>query len=134
MWLEPKYSIYGPNYASGRVLLGQTRGNWDLVNATDVSMIYDNRRLDFGVRIGRSPRIQEKLVSKIYETEPRWTQDFHVYTTVWNNDGFTFLVDNEYIGHVGPSAFGWMPNEITYRNKKAAPFNEEVNVRTRTSQ
>lgn len=128
MWLEPKYSIYGQNYASGRVLLGLTRGNENLVNATDVSMIYDTRRLDFGVRIGTSPHIQEKLVSKIHEFGPRWTQDFHVYTTVWNNDGFTFLVDNEYIGHVGPNALGWMPNEDAYGNKKAAPFDEEFYI------
>ncbi|XP_032680368.1 beta-1,3-glucan-binding protein-like [Odontomachus brunneus] len=128
MWLEPKYSTYGQNYISGRVLLGQTRGNENLINATDPSMIYDTRRLDFGVRLGVSPHIQEKLVSKIHEFGPRWTQDFHVYTTIWNNNGFTFLVDEEEVGHVGPSLLGWMPGESTYGRKKSAPFDQEFYI------
>lgn len=131
MWLEPKYLTYGQNYVSGRVLLGQTRGNENLINATDPSMIYDTRRLDFGVRVGASPHIQEKLISKIHEFGPRWTQDFHVYTTIWNSDGFTFLVDDEVVGHMGPSPLGWVPGENIYGGKKFAPFDEEVNVSER---
>lgn len=105
MWLEPKYSTYGMNYASGRVLLGLTRGNENLVNATDVSKIYDSRRLDFGIRVGPAypENIQEVLVSKINEFGPRWTEDFHTYTTIWTSDGFTFLVDDEKVGTVNKS-------------------------------
>ncbi|EFN85450.1 beta-1,3-glucan-binding protein [Harpegnathos saltator] len=127
MWLEPKYMTYGPNYASGRVLLGQTRGNENLVNATDPSIIYDSRRLDFGVRMGMSPSIQERLVSKILESGPKWTQNFHVYTTVWNNNGFRFLVDGEEIGHVGPSLLGWVPGAYNGK-KRTAPFDQEFYI------
>ncbi|XP_072761310.1 beta-1,3-glucan-binding protein [Anoplolepis gracilipes] len=127
MWLEPKYSTYGANYASGRVLLGMSRGNENLVNATDVSKIYDTRRLDFGVRVGMSPtNVQEILVSKLHEFGPRWTQDFHVYTTIWTSDGFTFLVDGEEIGQVRPDEEGWMsgPNA----DRKNAPFDQEFYI------
>lgn len=126
MWLEPKYPMYGQHYVNGRVLLGQVRGNENLVNATDLSMIYDTRRLEFGVRFGASPHVQEKLVSRIRESGERWTKDFHVYTTIWNSDGFTFLVDGEEIGHVRPSAQGWLPG--AYQGRKAAPFDQEVSV------
>lgn len=131
MWLEPKYSTYGANYASGRVLLGMSRGNENLVNATDVSKIYDARRLDFGVRVlgantlhKPSLNIREILVSKIHEFGPRWTKDFHVYTTIWTSDGFTFLVDGEEIGQVRPDEEGWMTNSNVGRRN--APFDQEV--------
>lgn len=127
MWLEPKYSTYGANYASGRVLLGMTRGNENLVNATDVSKIYDTRRLDFGVRIGTSPNVREILVSKLHtEFGPRWTQDFHVYTTIWTSDGFTFLIDGVEIGRVRPDEEGWMsgPNA----GRRNAPFDQEFYI------
>lgn len=124
MWLEPKYSIYGPNYASGRVLLGLTRGNENLVNATDVSKIYDSRRLDFGVRIGTFPNIREIFVSRIREFGPRWTEDFHAYTTIWTSDGFTFLLDGQEVGRVSPDPDGWMHDANVGR--KTAPFDQEV--------
>lgn len=127
MWLEPKYPVYGQHYVNGRVLLGQTCGNENLVNATDYSMIYDTRRLDFGVRVGASPRIHERLVSKILEAGQQWTQDFHVYKTIWNSDGFRFFVDGEEVGYVGPSSLGWIPG--AYQGKKAAPFDQEVNIK-----
>ncbi|EGI59533.1 PREDICTED: beta-1,3-glucan-binding protein-like [Acromyrmex echinatior] len=121
MWLEPRHSIYGMNYASGRVLLGLTRGNENLVNATDVSKIYDTRRLDFGVRVSPSlNEIQEILVTKVNEFGPRWTKDFHVYTTIWTSDGFTFLVDGEEVGRISPNEEGWMSGD-----RKAAPFDQE---------
>ncbi|XP_029678769.1 beta-1,3-glucan-binding protein-like isoform X3 [Formica exsecta] len=126
MWLEPKYSTYGANYASGRVLLGISRGNENLVNATNVSKIYDARRLDFGVRVGTSPNIREILVSKIHEFGPRWTKDFHVYTTIWTSDGFTFLVDGEEIGRVRPDGEGWMSGPNIGR--KNAPFDQEFYI------
>ncbi|XP_011634050.1 beta-1,3-glucan-binding protein-like [Pogonomyrmex barbatus] len=122
MWLEPRYSTYGANYASGRVLLGLTRGNENLVNATDVSKIYDTRRLDFGVRVSTS-KIREILVSKVHEFGPRWTQNFHVYTTIWTSDGFTFLVDDEEVGRVNPDEEGWLTGP--HANRKAAPFDQE---------
>ncbi|KAG5320436.1 BGBP protein, partial [Pseudoatta argentina] len=125
MWLEPRYSIYGMNYASGRVLLGLTRGNENLVNATDVSKIYDTRRLDFGVRVSPSfNEIQEILVTKVNEFGPRWTKDFHVYTTIWTSDGFTFLVDGEEVGRISPNEEGWMSGP--HADRKAAPFDQEA--------
>ncbi|XP_071630436.1 beta-1,3-glucan-binding protein [Temnothorax longispinosus] len=127
MWLEPRYSTYGANYASGRVLLGLTRGNENLVNATDVSKIYDARRLDFGVRVGASPNeIREILVTKVSEFGPRWTQDFHVYTTIWTSNGFTFLLDNEEVGRISPDEEGWLNGLHT--DRKAAPFDQEFFV------
>ncbi|KYN40475.1 Beta-1,3-glucan-binding protein [Trachymyrmex septentrionalis] len=124
MWLEPRYSTYGMNYASGRVLLGLTRGNENLVNATNVSKIYDTRRLDFGVRVSPSlNEIQEILVTKVNEFGPRWTKDFHVYTTIWTSDGFTFLVDGEEVGRISPNEEGWTSGP--HADRKAAPFDQE---------
>ncbi|XP_018365003.1 PREDICTED: beta-1,3-glucan-binding protein-like [Trachymyrmex cornetzi] len=125
MWLEPRYSTYGMNYASGRVLLGLTRGNENLVNVTDVSKIYDTRRLDFGVRVSPSHNeIQEILVTKVNEFGPRWTKNFHVYTTIWTSDGFTFLVDGEEVGRISPNEDGWMSGP--HADRKAAPFDQEI--------
>lgn len=124
MWLEPKYYTYGANYTSGRVLLGMTRGNDNLVNATDVSKIYDSRRLDFGVRVGALPNVREIIVSKLHEFGPRWTQDFHTYTTIWASDGFTFLVDGEEVGRVRPGKEKWLSGANA--NRENAPFDQEV--------
>lgn len=125
MWLEPRYSTYGANYVSGRVLLGLTRGNENLVNATDVSKIYDTRKLDFGVRVGESPnKIREILVTKVNEFGPRWTEDFHVYTMIWTSDGFTFLVDGEEVGRMSCDEEEWM--SVPHADRKSAPFDQEV--------
>ncbi|XP_011881196.1 PREDICTED: beta-1,3-glucan-binding protein-like isoform X2 [Vollenhovia emeryi] len=124
MWLEPRYSTYGANYASGRVLLGLARGNENLVNATDVSKIYDTRRLDFGVRVGASPNtVREILVTKVNEFGQRWAQDFHVYTTIWTSNGFTFLIDGEELGRISPDDEGWLSGP--HADRKAAPFDQE---------
>lgn len=131
MWLEPRYSVYGANYASGRVLLGFTRGNENLVNATDISKIYDTRRLDFGVRVSASSdKVQEILVTKINEFGPRWTRDFHVYTTIWTSNGFTFLVDGEIVGRMSPGEEGWISGPYgSSVDRKNAPFDQEVTFR-----
>ncbi|XP_046818095.1 beta-1,3-glucan-binding protein-like isoform X2 [Vespa crabro] len=50
LWLEPLYSLYGPNYASGRVVLGFARGNDNLVDAEDLEKVYDSRKLEFGLK------------------------------------------------------------------------------------
>jgi len=126
MWLDSRYSGYGANYASGRVLLGLARGNENLVNATDVTRIYDGRRLDFGVRVGVSPSIQEILVSKVQEFGPLWAQDFHVYTTIWTSDTFTFLVDNEEVGEISYDERDWMSGANAGR--KGAPFDQKVTL------
>lgn len=122
MWLKPKYDYYGPDYSSGRIVLGLARGNNDLVNAFDGS-IYDSRRLDFGVRIGTDVNVINYMVSRTGKNGPRWTQDFHVYTTIWNSKGFQFLVDGEEVGKLKPPTNGWMyGNNFT----KMAPFDQEV--------
>ncbi|XP_020282318.1 beta-1,3-glucan-binding protein-like isoform X2 [Pseudomyrmex gracilis] len=124
MWLEPRYSMYGSNYASGRVLLGLARGNENLVNASDVSKIYDTRRLDFGIKLGASPNVREILVSKVHEHGTQWTRNFHTYTTIWTSDGFTFLVDGEEVGRVTPDGKGWLTGSNA--DRKAAPFDQET--------
>ncbi|KAL0125232.1 hypothetical protein PUN28_004397 [Cardiocondyla obscurior] len=123
MWLEPRYSTYGVNYNSGRILLGLTRGNEDLVNATDSSKIYDTRRLDFGVRVNSFFNgMQEILVSKIKTFGPRWTQDFHVYTTIWTKNHFRYLVDGEMVGKINlDKEKEW----INYNSDLYAPFDQE---------
>lgn len=122
MWLEPKYYAYGLSYFSGRIILGSTRSNENLVNATDVTKIFDTRRLDFGIRVGAPPNIQEIIASKINESGPRWTDDFHTYTTFWTGDGFTFLVDGQKIGQINHDPHGWLHDV----DRKAAPFDQEV--------
>lgn len=122
MWLKPKYDYYGPDYSSGCITLGLARGNDNLVNTVD-GRIYDSRRLDFGIRIGTDVNITNHMVSRIRENGPRWTQDFHVYTTIWNSEGFQFFVDGEEVGKLNPPTDGWMyGNNFT----KMAPFDQEV--------
>lgn len=117
--------MYGSNYASGRVLLGLARGNENLVNASDVSKIYDTRRLDFGIRLNASlANVREILVSKVQEYGTQWTRNFHTYTTIWTSDGFTFLVDGEKVGRVTPDGKGWLTGSNA--DRKAAPFDQEV--------
>ncbi|XP_043581469.1 beta-1,3-glucan-binding protein-like isoform X1 [Bombus pyrosoma] len=124
MWLKPKYDYYGPDYSSGCIVLGLARGNDNLVNTVDGS-IYDSRRLDFGVRIGTDLDIKNYMVSRTGKNGPRWTQDFHVYTTIWNSKGFQFLVDGEEVGKLNPPTDGWMyGNNFT----KMAPFDQEFYI------
>lgn len=124
MWLEPNYGSYGAGYSSGRVLLGLARGNDNLINATSRE-IFDSRKLEFGFRIGKAGTVEDYVVSKIEENDPKWTKEFHVYTTIWNSDGFEFLVDYEEVGKLVPEGNGWMNNQFN----KMAPFDQEVRRR-----
>ena len=124
MWLEPSYgNNYGAGYSSGRVLLGLARGNDNLINATS-GEIFDSRKLEFGFRIGAAGNVENYMVSKIEETGPRWTKEFHVYTTIWNSDGFQFFVDYEEVGKLVPEENGWMNNQFN----KMAPFDQEFYI------
>ena len=124
MWLEPSYdNNYGAGYSSGRVLLGLARGNEKLINATS-GEIFDSRKLEFGFRIGAAGNVESHMVSKIEETNPKWTKEFHVYTTIWNSDGFQFLVDYEEVGKLVPGEKGWMNNQFN----KMAPFDQEFYI------
>lgn len=127
LWLEPLYSLYGPNYASGRVLLGFARGNDNLVDAENFEKIYDGRKLEFGFRSG-SPTIYEENVNKIVNRGSEWNKDFHVYTTIWDANGFQFLADGEEIGRLLPTANLWLHNNNTNVRgmTKIAPFDQEV--------
>ncbi|XP_054003836.1 beta-1,3-glucan-binding protein-like [Hylaeus anthracinus] len=124
MWLQPKYDGYGPGYSSGRVILGLARGNDNLINTTN-QKIFDSRKLDFGFRAGANTHVDDYMVSKIYKNGQRWTKDFHIYTTIWNSDGFQFLVDNQEVGRLNPEANGWLNNTAF---DKMAPFDQEFYI------
>ncbi|KAI4482941.1 hypothetical protein M0802_013582 [Mischocyttarus mexicanus] len=127
LWLEPLYSMYGPNYASGRVILGFTRGNVNLMTA-DLREIIDARRLEFGLRSG-SPTINEEIVYKIMDRGSEWNKDFHVYTTIWNENGFEFLVDGEEIGSLTPTTEGsWLHHFNISSITKISPFDQEFYI------
>lgn len=122
MWLKPRYDNYGPEYASGCVLLGLARGNDNLINVT-TKAIYDSRRLDFGLRTGTTRDLESHMISKIQDNGPKWAKGFHVYTTIWNSDGFQFFVDGDKVGTLTPSTTGWL-NDVRF--DKMAPFDQEV--------
>lgn len=125
MWLEPKYNAYGAGYSSGRVILGLACGNDNLINMS-TGDIFDSRRLDCGFRIAASTGVENHFVSKIEkETARRWTKGFHVYTTIWNSNGFQFLVDGEEIGKLSPAPTGWMYGT---NFDKMAPFDQEFYI------
>ncbi|KAF7403987.1 hypothetical protein HZH68_006781 [Vespula germanica] len=129
LWLEPLYSLYGPNYASGRVLLGFARGNDNLVDAENLEKIYDARKLEFGLRSG-SPTIYEDIVQKTVDRDSKWNKDFHVYTTIWDANGFKFLADGEEIGRLLPTVNGWLHNNNSnvHGMTKIAPFDQEFYI------
>lgn len=128
LWLEPLYSLYGPNYASGRVLLGFARGNVNLVDAKDFGQIFDARKLEFGFRSGSST-IKEEIVHKIMDRGSRWNQDFHVYTTIWNENGFEFLVDGEEIGRLTSTTKGSWLNQFNISSiTNISPFDQEFYI------
>ena len=124
MWLVPNYDSYGAGYSSGRVLLGLARGNDNLINSTSRE-IFDSRKLEFGFRIGSARNVENYVVSKVEANGPKWTKDFHVYTTIWNSDGFQFLVDDEEVGKLVPEGKGWMNNG---QFDKMAPFDQEFHI------
>ncbi|KAK1135265.1 hypothetical protein K0M31_008036 [Melipona bicolor] len=127
MWLKPKYGYYGSDYSSGCVILGLARGNDNLINATDGS-IYDSRRLDFGIRVGRDTNdtsVTNYMVSQIRESGLSWTKDFHTYTTIWDVDGFQFLVDEKEVDKLIPPTDGWIYGS---NFNKMAPFDQEFRI------
>lgn len=97
--LEPLHSVYGPKYASGRVILGFARGNDNLVKIDNFTQIFDARKLEFGT-IDGSSTIRAVILQQINDRSEQWNKDFHVYTTIWNTDGFQFLVDGERLGQL----------------------------------
>ncbi|XP_014612696.1 PREDICTED: beta-1,3-glucan-binding protein-like [Polistes canadensis] len=128
LWLEPLYSLYGPNYASGRVLLGFARGNANLVDTKDFDKIFDARKLEFGFRSGFST-IHEETIHKIMDRGSRWNQDFHVYTTIWNENGFEFLVDGEEIGRLTSTTKGsWLHQFNISSITNISPFDQEFYI------
>ncbi|XP_076296603.1 beta-1,3-glucan-binding protein [Lasioglossum baleicum] len=124
MYLQPLSNVHGYGYLSGRVILGLARGNDDLVDRNR-NRTFDSRKLDFGVRFGTSTHVDEYIVDKIKEFGPKWTEDFHVYTTVWNRNGFTFSVDDEKVGQLSPESDGWLHN-CSY--DKMAPFDQQFHI------
>lgn len=90
------------------------RGNENLININDSSKDYGSRQLEFSIRTGTKGNITEKKVTKTNEYGT-WNENFHIYTTIWNNNGFIFEVDDEEVGRLRPDG----QNNI-------APFDLEV--------
>ncbi|KAK0078326.1 hypothetical protein PV325_002678 [Microctonus aethiopoides] len=103
MWLQPKYSTYGVGYSSGRVILGMARGNENLIDSRpNTKRDFSSRQLEFGLRTGPIGNVTEEKVIKEKQIGI-WTEDFNVFTTIWNKNGFVFKVNDEVVGRVRQS-------------------------------
>ncbi|XP_024938119.1 beta-1,3-glucan-binding protein isoform X2 [Cephus cinctus] len=127
LWLEPKYSNYGPGYASGRVILGMTRGNDNLIKVNDPSKDYSSKVLRFCLRTGSVMNLREDSVTK-KRTSGTWVSGFHVYTTTWSENGFSFQVDGEDLGTLVPNQNGWLHATNASGETNMAPFDQEFYI------
>lgn len=100
MWLQPKYTTYGVGYSSGRVILGMARGNENLIDLRpNTKRDFSSRQLEFGLRTGPIGNVTEEKVIKEKQIGT-WTEDFNVFTTIWNKNGFVFKVNDEVVGRL----------------------------------
>ncbi|KAK0163783.1 hypothetical protein PV328_002477 [Microctonus aethiopoides] len=119
MWLQPKYSTYGVGYSSGRVILGMARGNENLIDSRpNTKRDFSSRQLEFGLRTGPIGNVTEEKVIKEKQIGI-WTEDFNVFTTIWNKNGFVFKVNDEVVGRVRQSQSNEQVNNM-------APYDLEV--------
>ncbi|XP_033326615.2 beta-1,3-glucan-binding protein 1 [Megalopta genalis] len=123
MYLEPVNIAYGYSH-NGRIILGLARGNDNLIDRNN-SQIFDSRKVDFGFRISTGGHVDDYKVSRVKELGPRWTQDFHNYTTIWDENGFSFSVDGEEIGRMSPGPDGLLRNKNYH---KIAPFDQQFYI------
>ena len=129
LWLEPKYLTYGTGYMNGRVILGMSRGNERLTKISDPNYSqFGANLLEFGLRTGPNINVREDKSAKLKDLSS-WTEDFHIYTTIWNEQGFSFKVDGEDVGRLNPPESGWL-NSIAsrkhFQSDTMAPYDKEV--------
>lgn len=129
LWLESKHRSYGLGYSSGRVILGMSRGNEHLTKTTDSRLgPYGSKSLEFGLRSGPKNRVIEHKVTKNKDSGT-WNEDFHVYTTTWNENGFRFQVDGDDVGEITPPPGSWLNSDLSSGNvNKMAPFDNEFYI------
>ncbi|XP_043271804.1 beta-1,3-glucan-binding protein-like [Venturia canescens] len=131
LWLQPKQQIHGTGYLSGRVILGLVRGNEYLTKISESENTqYGSTSLEFGLRVGPSENVREQKVMK-KRSSGTWNEDFHVYTTTWNDEGFRFEVDGEEIGRIEPGQWS-KSNHYEGRseptNNSMTPFDNEFYI------
>ncbi|XP_078037235.1 beta-1,3-glucan-binding protein [Augochlora pura] len=124
MYLLPVNVAYGYGNPNGRIILGLARGNDNLVDRNK-SQIFDSRKVDFGFRINTGGNVDDFIVSRVKELGPKWTQDFHNYTTIWDETGFTFSVDGDMIGRLSPGPDGFLRNK---NYNTMAPFDQQYYI------
>ncbi|XP_033230312.1 beta-1,3-glucan-binding protein-like isoform X2 [Belonocnema kinseyi] len=120
MYLLPRYESKDDKYAFAKVNLGVARGNERLYNEDNFSEEFGGKLLEYGIRFGISEKLQHKNVTKFKRNGP-WTTDFHKYTTIWSEDGFSFFVDSTEVGFLRFEDF----DQFSTRNGRVAPFDQE---------
>ncbi|XP_012276457.1 beta-1,3-glucan-binding protein [Orussus abietinus] len=130
LWLLPRNSRRDNRSPSVRITLGFARGNQRLVKNDDSTEDYGGKRLEFGIRTASEGEIREEKATKMKSTG-KWTGNYHVYTTTWSADGFTFHVDDQEVGRLKPGSSGWQQSFDSISEASSsnmAPFDEEFYI------
>ncbi|XP_011305730.1 beta-1,3-glucan-binding protein-like [Fopius arisanus] len=95
-WLFPEIRLEGTNI---RVTLGMARGNDNFYMKNGSGGDLSSRLLEFQVEEVIPNNTTSTKITKLKDFE-FWSDKFHVYTTIWSEQGLIFEVDNERVGEV----------------------------------
>jgi len=130
LWLLPNDWVYGSWPISGEIDMVETRGNTDFKCGDDLIGL---QKLQSTLHWGPAPD-QNAFYKTHWEKDLEGTDfatDFHLFGLEWNENGITFLLDNEVFGSISPPSGGfWELGGFNGNNpwsggSNMAPFDQE---------
>jgi len=129
IWMLPQDWAYGDWPRSGEIDIMESRGNLNLqCNGAHAGHQKMASTLHWGPDTGNNHYYQTSY-PKTNEDNP-FGDDFHLYVVIWDHDGLSFFVDEEFIGGAYPPAGGFWEmggfhgNNLWAGGEKVAPFDK----------
>lgn len=84
----PKDHEYGPDYASGKMLIAHARGNTELKTVEDRQI--NSQVLSGGLMLAQLDPLKSVGLRQKISRDASWNEDFHTYTLIWRPGNVLF--------------------------------------------
>jgi len=132
LWMLPNDWVYGGWPASGEIDLCESRGNTQLKCGDSYQGLQNvGSTLHWGPTASQNSWYRTHWEKTLTGNGEDFSNDFHLFKFEWNQNGLTFIIDDEVIGNVTPPQGGfWELGEFQGDNiwangEKMAPFDQE---------
>lgn len=88
LYLMPKDHEYGPDYASGKMLIAHARGNTELKTVEDRQI--NSQVLSGGLMLAQLDPLKSVGLRQKISRDASWNEDFHTYTLIWRPGNVLF--------------------------------------------